>query len=71
MLIRKLLPFFIAVSLIVPAFAFSEVQEMKDYKVKGGDTLWDISTKELQDPFLWPKNLERKSCHSEPRQDIS
>ena len=55
MLIRKLLPFFIAASLIVPAFAFSEMQEMKDYKVKGGDTLWDISNKELQDPFLWPK----------------
>lgn len=55
MLIRKLLPFFIAALLIVPIFAFSEMQEIKDYKVKGGDTLWDISTKELQDPFLWPK----------------
>ena len=31
------------------------MQEIKDYKVKGGDTLWDISNKELQDPFLWPK----------------
>jgi len=55
MLIRKLLPFFIAASLIVPVFAFSEMQEIKDYKVKGGDTLWDISNRELQDPFLWPK----------------
>jgi hypothetical protein len=55
MLFRKLLPFFIVASLIVPAFVFSEMQEMKDYKVKGGDTLWDISNKELQDPFLWPK----------------
>ena len=55
MLIRKLLPIFIAASLMVPVFAFSEMQEIKDYKVKGGDTLWDISNKELQDPFLWPK----------------
>jgi len=55
MLIRKLLPFFMAGLLILPAFAFSEMQEIKDYKVKGGDTLWDISNKELQDPFLWPK----------------
>jgi len=55
MLIRKLLPLFIAALLIVPVFAFSEMQEIKDYKVKGGDTLWDISNRELQDPFLWPK----------------
>ena len=55
MLIRKLLPLFITASLIVPVFAFSEMQEIKDYKVKRGDTLWDISNEELQDPFLWPK----------------
>jgi LysM repeat protein len=41
--------------LIVPSFAFSQTQEIKEYKVKKGDTLWDISNKELQDPFLWPK----------------
>jgi hypothetical protein len=28
--------------------------EYKDYIVKRGDTLWDISAAELQDPFLWP-----------------
>ncbi|MDP3049278.1 MAG: LysM peptidoglycan-binding domain-containing protein, partial [Thermodesulfovibrionales bacterium] len=26
-----------------------------EYKVLKGDTLWDISTKEIKDPFLWPK----------------
>ena len=55
MLIKKLLPYFITVGLILPAFAFSQTEEIKEYKVKGGDTLWDISNKELQDPFLWPK----------------
>lgn len=55
MLTKKLIPYFIAVILVLPAFAFSEIQEIKEYKVKGGDTLWDISNKELQDPFLWPK----------------
>jgi LysM domain len=55
MLIRKLLVCFIAALLLIPAFAFSETQEIKEYKVKKGDTLWDISNKELQDPFLWPK----------------
>ena len=55
MLIKRLIPFFIAVGLILPAFAFSQTEEIKEYKVRGGDTLWDISSKELQDPFLWPK----------------
>jgi hypothetical protein len=55
MLFRKLLLFFMSALLIAPAFTFSEMREIKDYKVKGGDTLWDISNKELQDPFLWPK----------------
>lgn len=30
-------------------------QEVKEYTIVKGDTLWDISQKELQDPFLWPK----------------
>jgi hypothetical protein len=29
--------------------------EYKEYKVLEGDTLWDISSKEIRDPFLWPK----------------
>lgn len=55
MLIKRLVLYFIAVGLILPAFAFSQTEEIKEYKVKKGDTLWDISSKELQDPFLWPK----------------
>ncbi|OHE57687.1 MAG: hypothetical protein A2Z47_02595 [Thermodesulfovibrio sp. RBG_19FT_COMBO_42_12] len=31
------------------------LQEYKDYIIKKGDTLWDISRGELKDPFLWPK----------------
>jgi LysM repeat protein len=55
MRIKRLLPCFITALLIFPAFAFSQTEEIKEYKVKKGDTLWDISNKELQDPFLWPK----------------
>lgn len=37
------------------SIAYSQEMEYKEYKVLKGDTLWDISTKEIQDPFLWPK----------------
>ena len=55
MRIKRLLIYFITALFLVPTFVFSEMQEIKEYKVKGGDTLWDISHNELQDPFLWPK----------------
>ena len=34
MLIKRLIPYFIAVGLILPAFAFSQTEEIKDYKVQ-------------------------------------
>lgn len=54
---RKML-FIIFLSLLIPSFTFSQMQvyqEYKDYTIKKGDTLWDISQKELSNPFLWPK----------------
>lgn len=48
--------FIIAISsMLVAAIAYSETQEYKEYTVKRGDTLWDISSKEITDSFLWPK----------------
>lgn len=66
MLIKKLIPYFITAVLILPAFAFSQMQEIKEYKVKEGDTLWSISNKELQDPFLWPKIWKENPGVSNP-----
>jgi len=44
---------------MVIAFSFltssGQDMEYKEYKVLKGDTLWDISSKEIHDPFLWPK----------------
>ena len=41
--------------LVVSSVSFAQTPEYKDYTVKKGDTLWDISNNELKDPFLWPK----------------
>src|SRR5574340_669106 len=66
MLIKRLIPFFIAVGLLLPASAFSQNAEIKEYKVKKGDTLWGISSRELQDPFLWPKIWKDNSNIANP-----
>lgn len=55
MLNKKLLLLFVLFLLALSSLAFAQGQEIKDYKVQHGDTLWDISKKELKDPFLWPK----------------
>jgi hypothetical protein len=39
---------------VVTGIAYSQHQEYKEYTVKHGDTLWDISSREIVDPFLWP-----------------
>ncbi len=41
--------------LMLPSFIAAQTQEYKDYIIHKGDTLWDISQKELNDSFLWPK----------------
>jgi hypothetical protein len=53
-----LMKYVMILSMLFPSIAFSqrqEIKEYKEYKVVKGDTLWDISKKELNDSFLWPK----------------
>lgn len=45
----------IIISFAVGEHVYAQPQEYKEYTVKQGDTLWDISSRETVDPFLWPK----------------
>lgn len=46
--------FFITFIALTASFGFGLDLQYKDYEVKKGDTLWDISQAELNDYFLWP-----------------
>jgi len=47
--------FFCATILLAAPLVLLAADEGVEYTVKKGDTLWDISSGNLKDPFLWPK----------------
>lgn len=52
--------------MLLSSLSFAADQEMKEHKVIKGDTLWDISERELKDPFLWPKIWEVNKWIADP-----
>ncbi|PKN52739.1 MAG: hypothetical protein CVU55_05805 [Deltaproteobacteria bacterium HGW-Deltaproteobacteria-13] len=52
--------------LLLTSITFAEQKETKTHKVIKGDTLWDISKAELNDPFLWSKVWEENRWIANP-----
>lgn len=52
---KVLLQIVVIISLLFPSLVMSQTNEIRNYTVKKGDTLWSISREELGDAFLWPK----------------
>ena len=55
MLNKRIILWLIIALLCITSIAFAQKEDIKEYKVQQGDTLWDISKKETNDPFLWPR----------------
>jgi hypothetical protein len=52
---NRIIKYALIVFLLLVSTTFAEIQEIKEHRVLKGDTLWDITKKDLNDPFLWPK----------------
>jgi hypothetical protein len=52
--------------LVIPLLAQEKKTAEEVYTVKKGDTLWDISSRFLNNPYLWPKLWQRNSYITNP-----
>jgi len=56
----------ISFGFVLCPFAQEKKEGEEIYTIKQGDTLWDISSKFLKDPFLWPKLWQRNPYITNP-----
>lgn len=52
--------------LLLSLNAFADAERIKEHTVIKGDTLWDLSEKELKDPYLWPRIWEENKWLRNP-----
>ena len=53
---RKIPIILVGLMILFSPLGYAEVLDQEeDYIVKVGDTLWDISKRFYNDPFLWPR----------------
>jgi len=62
----KIKKYVVMIFMLFTPWCFAANMEMMEHKVVKGDTLWDISGKELKDPFLWPKIWEENKWIKDP-----
>jgi hypothetical protein len=52
---NRIIKYALLVFIFLVSTTFAETQEIKEHIVIKGENLWDITKKDLNDPFLWPK----------------
>jgi hypothetical protein len=52
---NRIIKYALLVFILFVSTTFAETQEIKEHIVIKGENLWDITKKDLNDPFLWPK----------------
>lgn len=62
----RIIRYTLIVFLLLTSITFAEQQETKTHEVVKGDTLWDISKAELNNPFLWSKVWEENRWITNP-----
>ncbi len=58
--------FMLSFCISLPLLAQEKKEAEEIYTIKKGDTLWEISSKFLRDPFLWPKLWQRNPYITNP-----